>query len=265
MATTRSAIVTAYGSPPTLQTVPIPPPSAHEVQIRVLATGQHQIVRSRAAGTHFSSGPLPHTVGVDGTGIILSLPPSNPTSTSPTTKTNFSIGQPVYFLTFKTGGSFSTTLNVPMDSVFPLPETADPIQVAALLNPAMSSWMALRARTSGLQDKKFTVVIMGVTSASGSIAIELCRHLGAGKIIGIARNATKLAELELDVAIQLQPKVEDTDYSALKGCEVDVILDYVYAAPMAHFLGCLKQRGMVQYVQIGSLGGGWRWSCRVRC
>jgi len=248
--TTRSAIVSTYGSPPTLQTIPLPPPSPNEIQIKLLATGAHGVVRSRAAGTHFSSGLTPHSVGVDGVGSIVSLPSSPSTKTS-----NFKIGQTVYFGTFQTGGSFSEILNVPQQAVYAVPSGngIDIVQLAALVNPAMSSWMALKTRTVGLK-QGFTVVIMGATSASGSIAIELCRYLGAGKVIGVARSRDKLEGLGgLDRKIQLQQKDEETDYSELG--EVDVILDYVYGKPMAHLLGQLKGTGEMQYVQIGGLSG----------
>lgn len=99
------------------------------------------------------------------------------------------------------------------------------------------------------------MVILGVTSMSGAVAIEMCRHLGAGKVIGIARDAAKLSLLreQLDVVIQLQEEVAETDYSVLG--EVDVVLDYVYGEAAAGLLGRLEQRKLVQYVQIGCLGG----------
>ena len=134
-----------------------------------------------------------------------------------------------------------------------VPEGADPVQVASLSNPAMSSWMALRTKTSNLP-KDFTVLIMGATSASGSIAIELSRHLGAGKVIGAARNEQKLAALKsLDEKIVLTEKVEETDFSTLG--QVDVILDYVFGAATVHLLSSLTQRAPVQYVHIGGLSG----------
>lgn len=239
----NSAIVNVWGQPPTYTSVPIPPPN-NTIQIRLLAAGQHQVVRSRAAGKHFTSGNVPHVPGIDGVGTILSLP-SNSTS-------KFRIGQTVYFVTFKTGGSFSEILNVPEEFVMPVTDGADPVQVASLMNPAMSSWMALRTKTSNLP-KDFTVLIMGVTSASGAIAIDLARHLGAGKVIGAARNAEKLAALDLDARVQLKDKTEETDFSGLG--QVDVVLDYIFGAMTIHLLSSLKSRAPVQYVQIGGLSG----------
>ena len=108
----NAAQVTSWGAPPAYTALPAPPvpsPESGIVQIRVLATGVHQLVRSRAAGKHYTSGPLPHVVGVDGVG-----------STIPE-------GKLVYFITLRTGGgSFAEIVNVPKSYVFDLPEGAKP-------------------------------------------------------------------------------------------------------------------------------------------
>lgn len=59
------------------------------------------------------------------------------------------------------------------------------------MNPALSSWMAIKARTKDLPEN-FTILIMGATTVSGTVAISLARKLGAGKVIGVARNAETL-------------------------------------------------------------------------
>ncbi|KAF1355340.1 hypothetical protein BDV97DRAFT_366495 [Delphinella strobiligena] len=203
------------------------------VQVKVLAAGLHRLVQSRAAGTHYSSGNLPHIPGTDGVGTTQD-------------------GRLVYFSTFKTGGSFSEVVNVPKQAVTLIPEGVDPYQVAAFANPAFSSWMALKQRTHTLPPG-FSVLIMGATSASGAIAISLARALGASKIIGSARDVTSLSTLALDEIIPLQPNAQETDFS--KATDVNVILDYVYGPPTEHLLRCVAFSRPVQYVHIGSLSG----------
>lgn len=233
----RTARVSQWGQPPKILEVEAPtlPSSDTElVQIKVAATGLHGLVRSRAAGTHYSSKTLPHIPGVDGTG------------TTPD-------GQSVYFLTIGTGiGSYSEILNVPKSAIAPLPAGLDLVQTAGLVNPALSSWMALRTRTTSLPPN-FTVLIMGVTSTSGTLAIHLARKLGAGKILGCARNVEAMSVLDLDQRITLRNPVEETDFSTLGN--VDVILDYVYGPPVLHLLKSLQSKSPVQYVHIGSLAG----------
>lgn len=83
----------------------------------------------------------------------------------------------MYFSTIGLPSSwFNDILNVPRDNVAPLLEGVDPVQVAAAMNPMMSSWMAPRKRT---RDLPADFLILGATSASGKIAIDVAQCLGA--------------------------------------------------------------------------------------
>ncbi|RYP66224.1 hypothetical protein DL769_006068 [Monosporascus sp. CRB-8-3] len=211
----------------------LPAPSDHQLQLRVLAAGLHQVVRSRAAGQHYSAKELPHVVGVDCVGR------------------HEATGRLYYVLSFKSG-TFAEYVNVEKANAYPLPEGADPVAFAASVNPAMSSWMALTQRTSGLA-RGFTVLILGATSASGRLAAYAARELGAGKVIGVARDAAALESLEgFDERIVLRDPVQETDFSKV-GRECDVILDYVYGDAALHLLSSLGSDKPVQYVNIGGL------------
>lgn len=210
----------------------LPSQDSDEVQIQVRGSAAHMLVRLRASGKHYSAKSLPHTPGVDGVGIT-------------------SEGQRVYFMKFGEDlGSFAEIVNIPRKNVFPLPFDTDELQVAALVNPAMSSWMALRRRTIRLP-QNFSVLIMGATSLSGTVAIQISRALGAGRVIGCARDRKKLAERDFDEVIPLQDCVKETDFSSLP--HVDIILDYLYGQPAAQVLVGLKSSKLVQYLQIGDL------------
>jgi NADPH:quinone reductase-like Zn-dependent oxidoreductase len=241
--TTRSARVSSWGSPPRLLEVPapaIPEPLDDRVQIRVSGACLHSLVRARASGKHYSVKALPHTLGVDGVGVLAN-------------------GQHVYFTTFEgddeNTGSFVEAVNVAEKDVFPLPEKCDPWQIAALVNPAMSSWMALRRRAIGPLPHEFSVLIMGATTMSGRLAVPILRRLGAGKIIGCARNEAALkTRTDLDEAVVLKDDVEQTDFSAVG--HVDVVLDYVFGKPAEVALKKLQPTRRMQWIQIGSLAGG---------
>ncbi|KAI0690342.1 hypothetical protein C8T65DRAFT_587997 [Cerioporus squamosus] len=240
--TIKAAQVSSWGSPPVYTAVAAPPtplPESDVVQIRVLAAGAHQLVRSRAAGKHYTSGPLPHIVGVDGVGSTVAE------------------GKLVYFITLRTGGgSFAEVVNVPKSYyVFDLPEGVQPEAVAATVNPAMSSWMALKTRVDMAQLPKsgWTALIVGATSASGIIAAVMARKHGATKVIGVARNAAKLAAVpHVDMQVVIADPVASTDFSQLG--EVDVVLDYLYGPLATHLLSTLpRQRRPLQYVHIGGV------------
>lgn len=98
-------------------------------------------------------------------------------------------------------------------------------------------------------------MILGATTTSGIVAAQLLKFLGAGKIIGVARNVAKMQILELDDTIELKEPAEDTDFS--KAADVDLILDYVYGNAVLQLLKSLPSfTKPIQFVQIGSMSGG---------
>jgi NADPH:quinone reductase-like Zn-dependent oxidoreductase len=231
----KAAIVSEWGTSPQYLDLPSPSPAAaDEVQIRVIAAGTHRLVRSRTTGTHFSATKLPHVPGSDGVGRTI---PD---------------GKLVYFSTFWEKGSFAEIVNVAQRDVTPLPSDADPVQVAGLVNPAISSWMALRARTFNLPEK-FTALIMGATTTSGAVALHFSRLLGASKVYGAARNVQAMQALGYDAVIELKSDATATDFSAAE--DVDVILDYIYGPASVELFKALKPTTPVQYVQIGAVSG----------
>ncbi|KAG9557110.1 quinone oxidoreductase, partial [Aureobasidium melanogenum] len=231
--TMHAAVVSSWGESPKYTQVPIPTPGSDEVPVKVICSGLHVVVRSIASGNHYASGALPYTPGVDGIGRRLSD------------------NKLVYFISFP-GSAYQDILNVERRKMVELPDGIDPYQVAGYANPALSSWMALRARTKELPEN-FTVLVMGATSASGKVAVEVARVLGAGKVIGMSRNAATLSEVGVDEMVVLDDNVSNTDCSAAAG--VDVILDYLYGPVAQHVLSTVNFTRPVQYVHIGGLAG----------
>ncbi|KAI1388117.1 uncharacterized protein F4822DRAFT_302779 [Hypoxylon trugodes] len=230
----HAAQVQSWPEGPRYVTINDPPaPLDSQVQLRVLAAGAHQVVRSRASGAHYSARELPHTVGVDCVGR------------------DETTGKLYYCFTLQ-GGTYAERINVEKSAVYPVPDHVDPASFAASVNPAMSSWMAITHRTSNLP-KNFTAVVVGATSASGRLAVRSAKALGAGKVIGIARNATALEQVKgLDDYIILRDPIAETDFSKLRDC--DLILDYVYGDATVQLLSSLsRSKKPVQYVEIGSL------------
>lgn len=232
--TMHQAQVTTWGQPPKYVEVPVPPPpSDDEIRVKVIASGLHRVVRSRAADTHYSSGSLPHVPGIDGVGATED-------------------GRTVYFSSFSVG-ALSEEVNIPKRAVCDVPDGLEPVTAAGMINPAMSSWMGFKARTTGLK-KGFSVLILGATSASGRLAIPLARTLGAGRVIGAARSKAAMDGIEgIDEKVVIAEKVEETDFSALG--DVDVVIDYVYGPLTLHLFNSLKSSRPVQYVHIGALSG----------
>ncbi|KXJ89822.1 hypothetical protein Micbo1qcDRAFT_165195 [Microdochium bolleyi] len=235
MTTMHRVQVDSWSEGPRYVAVDRPPtPGADELQLRVLAAGVHNVVRSRASGKHYSANQLPHVPGVD------------------CVAQDEATGQ-LYYCSKITPdfGTFADYINIGKANAVPLPAHVDPISFAGSYNPCMSSWMAITQRTSNLPEN-YSVLIIGATSASGRMAVNVAKTLGAGKITGMARNADTLAQVDgLDHRIVQASSVQDTDLSQL---ECDLILDYVYGDVVLHVLSSLKRGKPVQYVQIGGLG-----------
>ncbi len=130
MARMNAAVVTSFAEPPHYQPFEVPQPNtADEFIVDVLAVGLHPRVRSGAAGAHYtSSGTLPMIPGIDAVG-------QRPDGTR------------IYFVAADdvTGTMADKALASARRSIV-LPEDADSAKVAAAMNPAMSSWVALRRR-----------------------------------------------------------------------------------------------------------------------
>lgn len=240
----KAAIVTDFNEAPTYQEMALPAPAENETTIKVLAASVNQLVRAQANGTHYSSNhQLPMVPGVDGVGETAN-------------------GQQVYFLARHTNlGALATQTVTDQRMLMPLTGQVDPAVIAATVNPALSSFMAIKLRLGldSLAGKR--VMIIGATGNAGQLAVTLSRELGAEQIIAVGRNADVLASLKKRGATQLiQLGNHDIEQQLAQISDVDIVLDYLWGDVATQFmLGILKLREnrhqLLQWVQIGSLAG----------
>jgi len=241
----NAAVVTSFAEPPRYQPFAVPAPAGDEVLADVLAVGLHPRVRSGAAGSHYtSSGTLPMIPGVDGVGRLPD-------------------GRVVYFAADDDvlGTMADKALVSPRRSV-ELPAGTDPAEVAAAMNPAMSSWVALRRRVP-LQPGQ-SVLVLGATGNAGAMAVRVARRLGAGRVVGAGRDLARLHALTADGADQVVQLTGDADATgqalAEAAAEVDVVVDYLWGVPAAQAMTALltarPDRGQqLDWIQIGSVAG----------
>src|SRR5580658_9532174 len=125
----KAAIVVEAGRTPIYGDFKEPVPANGEVLVRVRAAALSHVVKSRASGTHYSSsGQLPFVVGIDGVGRL-------------------DDGRRVYFaLPRAPFGSMSEKTAVRAVQCIPLPDDLDDVTAAAIANPGMSAWAALKER-----------------------------------------------------------------------------------------------------------------------
>ncbi|MEU8632080.1 zinc-binding alcohol dehydrogenase family protein [Amycolatopsis sp. NPDC048633] len=230
----RAAVVTGFGTPPTCQDFPEPQPtSKDEVLVDVMAVGLHPRVRSQADGSHYTgSGELPLVPGIDGVGRAPD-------------------GTLRYFVLPDTAmGAMAERTVVDTRRSVVLPGDADPVLVAAGMNPAMSAWVALRRRIEFAAGQD--VLVLGATGNAGRLAVQVAKHLGAGRVVAAGRDARRLADVPADEALTFDELGKATD--------VDVVLDYVWGPPTADALRTIvterADRGRpLTWVEIGSVAG----------
>ncbi|WP_316171650.1 zinc-binding alcohol dehydrogenase family protein [Bradyrhizobium sp. SZCCHNRI1058] len=239
-------IVQKAGQPPVYADFANPIAAPDEHLITVTAAAISQITKARASGTHYSStGAFPFVAGIDGVGRCED-------------------GSRVYFVLPRAphGGMAEKTV-VPKARCLALPDDLDDVTAAAIANPGLSSWAALRERAHLRAGD--TVLINGATGTSGRLAVQIAKHLGAAKVIATGRNAATLQSLTALGADAVIPLVGDGDaleerFKPHFAGGVDVVLDYLWGASAERLLMAAAKAGAearpIRFVQIGSISSG---------
>lgn len=239
----KAAVVTSFDEPPTFQDFSLPDPlGPDDAIVDVLAAGLHPRVRSQADGTHYTStAVLPLIPGIDGVGRTAD-------------------GSVRYFiLPDTTIGSLAERTIIDRRRSVELPAGADPVMVAAAMNPAMSSWLALRRRVSFTRGQ--SVLVLGATGNAGRLAVQVSRHLGAGQVVAVGRGAQRLESLGADRVVSLDGEervVAEQLADAAK--DIDVVIDYLWGQPTRQALYAIiphraNDNQTLNWVQVGSVAG----------
>jgi NADPH:quinone reductase-like Zn-dependent oxidoreductase len=130
------------------------------------------------------------------------------------------------------------------------------------MNPAMSSWVALRRRVSFRPGQK--VLVLAATGSAGRMAVRVARHLGASHVIGAGRQPGRLAALTglgagETVSLDGAPAdvAENLGRAARDG---DVVIDYLWGQPTADaMLAVVRNRTdrsqPLTWIEVGSVAG----------
>jgi NADPH:quinone reductase-like Zn-dependent oxidoreductase len=242
----RAAVVTSFDRPPTCQDFPTPAPqSPDEVLIDVIAAGLHPRVRSQADGSHYTStDQLPLVPGLDGVGRAPD-------------------GSLRYFvLPDTTMGAMAEQTIVDLRRSIVLPEDSDPVLIAAAMNPAMSSWVALRRRITFPPGQM--VLVLGATGNAGRMAVQVAKRLGARHVIGAGRQPERLAALTAlgaDAIVSLDGTPADAAQRLGQAAgDADVVIDYLWGQPTAGaMLAIVTHRTEpgrpLTWIEVGSVAG----------
>lgn len=244
----KAAIVNAFEQSPHYEDFPEPTPKNGEVCVLVTAVGLHPIVKAIASGSHYNADDvLPFIPGIDGVGRLED-------------------GTRVYFGAARSPYGTMAEKTVAFEHMcMPLPDSLDDVTAAAIFNPGLSSWLALSWRAQ-LQAGE-TVLINGATGVAGRLAIQIAKHLGAGKIIAMGRNNQALKGLDTlgaDSLIELDQsgeKVIEAIAHAAGDKGIQVIIDYLWGNPAETIIAAITQEKMleastrIRFIQVGDSAG----------
>jgi NADPH:quinone reductase-like Zn-dependent oxidoreductase len=242
----KAAVVSSFNAPPRYQEFPTPTPkSSDEMLVDVIAAGLHPRVRSQADGSHYTSTTeLPLVPGIDGVG-------------------RGSDGRLHYFiLPDTTMGAMAEKTVIDRRRSVVLPDDTDPVAVAAAMNPAMSSWVALRHRIEFRAGQK--VLILGATGNAGELAVQITKWFGATQIIAAGRDTDRLGRLLQLGATNTVDLAGDSSTLAQRlgpvANDVDVVIDYIWGRPTANAMMAVvthrTDRGKpLAWIEIGSVAG----------
>ncbi|KAL4866674.1 hypothetical protein BDV12DRAFT_187217 [Aspergillus spectabilis] len=245
----HAALIKSWTCPsPTYTLIPNPPtrPPTH-LQLKILAVGIPRVVRLRAQGKHptAKSASLPYDPSIDGVGIDEE-------------------SERMYYILPLSAALLAEYVNVERSQLVPLGPGCDPVEIAGMVNPVSSSWMALRRRATGDVQGK-TVLVIGATSKSGRAAVAVARFLGARRVVGVARVEAGLRGVEgLDGWVISSNMSSDGKSGARSGKgfglpdwvgPVHVVLDYVGGSVAVGVLESaeIEDGEELQYIQVGNL------------
>lgn len=213
------------------------------IVVDVLAAALSPRVRSGASGRHYTShGVFPLVPGVDGVGRLPD-------------------GRRIYFLAADdTIGTLAERTFADSGFTVDLPDGVGASVVAAGMIPALSSWVALtlRARLRPGQ----SVLVLGATGTAGQLAVQIAKHLGAGRVVAVGRNQQALQRVH-DLGayvVRLTGTKQDGDAVAAAASEVDIVLDYLWGTVSSAVMPALCRRREAEspaltWVLIGSMAG----------
>lgn len=219
---------------------PDPEPLPGHDLLELVGAGLHQVVRSLATGRHYgSSHAYPLVPGVDAVARTAD-------------------GRLVY-----TGwprapwGTVAERLATPVG--VELPVGADPLAVAAGMNPGMSGWVPLTLHREA-RGPLGTVLVLGATGMAGHMAVQSAFALGAERVVAAGRDPQALDWLATTGAVAVSLADDAALANALADAP-DLVLDYVWGPVAEAAFAALGRRGLgddtadISYVQIGAVAG----------
>jgi len=241
----KAAVLTSSDAIPQCEDFEEPAASEGRQLMTLIAAGIHPVARAIATGAHYgSNGRWPLIPGIDAVARTAD-------------------GTLVYTgWTEHPFGTLAEVMSTPMGT--PLPDGADPVEVAGGMNPGLSSWLPLVSRKAS--GPLGVVLVLGATGVAGNIAVQNALALGANHVIAVGRNPKALESLAGDNRTLVGLSTDqDADVAAIADAiaqyRPSTVLDFVWGKPAEAVFDALTRSGLdeddssIAYVEIGESAG----------
>lgn len=199
-----------FGGPDVLrwEEVARPEPGPGEVRVRVRSVGVNFADTHTRENKYVQAAQLPLVPGQEVVGV------------------REDTGERVVALT-RGGGAYAEYAVVPEGLCVPIPEALPDDQALGLLVQGLTAWHL--HRTCGRLEGGESVVVHSAAGGTGSLATQLARPMGAGRVIATASSEEKRAlALELGADVAIDSSADDLTerlLAANEGRQVDVVID----------------------------------------
>jgi NADPH2:quinone reductase len=232
----RAVQIEEFGGPEVLKLVelPVPRPGDGEVLIRVSRAGMNYADTHQRTNDYLASYEVPLVPGSEVAGV------------------REDTGERVVAMC-GTGG-YAEYATAPAALTFAIPEGVDDGTALALLVQGLTAWHLYR--TAGRVGPGETVVVHAAAGGVGSLAVQLGKPMGAGRVIATASTEEKRSlalELGADVAVDADPDdMKERLEQANGGRKVDVVFEMAGGAVFEQSLAALAPFGRLVTYGIAS-------------
>ncbi|MFC4768993.1 quinone oxidoreductase family protein [Effusibacillus consociatus] len=234
-----------YGTPDVLEVIDLPVPTLQpgRVLVQVKAAGVNFADTMRRQNKYLVKTPVPYIPGSEVAGVITEVSPE---------VTRYKLGDRVVALT--ENGCYSEYVALHENEILPIPDSVDFDQAAAILLQGLTAYHCLK--TSGQLAQGETVLVHAAAGGVGTLAVQLAKLMGAGKVIATASSSDKLElarSLGADALVNYTEENWSDQVMELTGGKgVDVVLEMVGGDIFKKSIKCLATFGrLVIYGRAG--------------
>jgi NADPH:quinone reductase len=234
-----------YGGPEVLQLVEMerPVPKGHQVLIEIHAIGVNYADTARREGQYVVPTKLPFIPGAEIAGVVVETGES---------VTNVKKGDRI--VTLIESGGYAEFALADSRGLIPLQDQMAFEQAVALPLQGLSAYHILK--TMGRLEKGETVLVHAAAGGVGTLAVQLAKLSGAGKVIATASTEDKLAlaaDMGADVLVNYTEQGwEEKVLEATGGKGVDVALEMAGGEIFNKTLKCLATFGRLVIYGVAS-------------